>query len=156
MIPSLWTSSRSGAASRASEGTRRASASPPCDMPRAVSSRFRMRPGWIGTIAVFRSDRPRRSEDRRLRCVLHVDDQALAEGGERGLELIEPRVVVEVQEAADLARIAAEALGERGLGQAQVMHRLINGELGPGHGRKNGTSLAPLWTRWLSSPSEIR
>ena len=53
----------------------------------------------------------------RLRRVLDLEHEALAERGERALELGERRGVIEVKQPAHLARVAAEALRQRGLGQ---------------------------------------
>jgi hypothetical protein len=61
-----------------------------------------------------------------LCCVPDLEHQALAEGGERRFELVEAGAVVEVEQAAHLARIAAEAKRETGGSEAGPEHRLAD------------------------------
>jgi hypothetical protein len=80
------------------------------------------------------------------RRVSDVDDEALAQGGERGLGPVEAGAVIGIEQAAHLAGIGAEPDGERRLAELDVARRPVGGEPGGGLRRQDGARLAALAT----------
>ena len=74
---------------------------------------------------------------RRSRRVSDVDDQALADGGERALNLADVRAVAKVEETPHRALADAQTLTERDVGKPSLAYRDIQRELG-GRERWNG------------------